>query len=244
VSNIKHSYPIFETMQKLGMPLLVHGEIVDNTTDIFDKEAVFIDKVMIQIVNDFPELKIVFEHITTQEAAEFVQAQTDYIAATITPQHLMLNRNAIFKQGIRPHMFCLPILKREKHRLALRKAATSGSSKFFLGTDSAPHIVGRKENDCGCAGLFNAAYALECYTQVFDEENALDNLEQFTSLNGANFYQLPINKETVTLNKIDPRSEINSSHEEFLTIISNADDSETKVKIYMPDEGLNWQFNN
>ena len=231
VSDIKMAYPVLETMQKIGMPLLVHGEIVDDSTDIFDKEAVFIDKILRQIVKGFPELRIVFEHITTKEAADFVRDQPDNIAATITPQHLMLNRNAIFNKGIRPHMYCLPILKREKHRLALRKAATSGSGKYFLGTDSAPHIVGRKENDCGCAGMFNAPYALECYTQVFDEEDALDKLEQFTSLNGANFYQLAINKNQITLEKrpVD--------HVDYLTV----SEGET-VKIFVPDDGIQWQI--
>lgn len=229
VSDIKSAYPVLEAMQKIGMPLLVHGEIVDDSIDVFDKEAVFIDKIMTQIVNDFPELRIVFEHITTQEAVDFVREQSENIAATITPQHLMLNRNAMFNKGIRPHMYCLPIVKREKHKLALRKAATSGSSKYFLGTDSAPHIVGRKENDCGCAGIFNAPYALECYTQVFDEEKSLDQLEQFTSINGANFYQLPVNKNRVTLEKraVDQI--------EYLSV-SESD----KVKIFAPDDGIQW----
>lgn len=234
VANIKTAYPILEAMQNIGMPLLVHGEIVDDSTDIFDKEAVFIDKIMIQVVKDFPELRIVFEHITTQDAVDFVREQSDNIAATITPQHLMINRNAIFNKGIRPHMYCLPILKREKHRLALRKAATSGSHKYFLGTDSAPHIVGRKENDCGCAGIFNAPYALECYTQVFDEENALDKLEQFASINGATFYKLPVNNNKITLERHSVE------HIEHLTISKGENKGET-VKIFIPENGIKWQ---
>jgi dihydroorotase len=188
-------------MQAIGMPLLLHGEVTDDHVDIFDREAVFIEQILIPLMGDFPELKIVFEHITTEQAAQFVSEGDSRIAATITPHHLMFNRNAIFKGGIRPHFYCLPVAKRERHRLALRKAATSGSTKFFLGTDSAPHAVGRKESDCGCAGLFNAPFALEAYAQVFEEEDALDKLEGFASLNGPQFYGLPVNEGTATLEK-------------------------------------------
>ena len=191
VDNIKAIYPVLERMQKIGMPFLVHGEVTDKHVDIFDREAVFIDAVMINLTKDFPNLKIVFEHITTKEAAEFVAESSSNIGATITPQHLALERNAIFQGGIRPHMYCLPILKRAKHRDALRKAATSGSKKFFLGTDTAPHAKGDKESDCGCAGMFNAPYAIESYATTFDEENALDKFEAFASLNGCLLYTSP-----------------------------------------------------
>ena len=201
VTNISNIYSVLDTMQAIGMPLLLHGEVTDDHVDIFDREAVFIEQILIPLMGDFPELKIVFEHITTEQAAQFVSEGDSRIAATITPHHLMFNRNAIFKGGIRPHFYCLPVAKRERHRLALRKAATSGSTKFFLGTDSAPHAVGRKESDCGCAGLFNAPFALEAYAQVFEEEDALDKLEGFASLNGPQFYGLPVNEGTVTLEK-------------------------------------------
>ena len=188
-------------MQKSGMPLLVHGEVTHHDVDIFDREAVFISDVLKDVVKDFPDLKIVFEHITTAEAAEFVMAAGPNIAATITPHHLEFNRNAIFQGGIRPHYYCLPIAKREKHRLALRKAAVSGSPKFFLGTDTAPHTIEAKQSACGCAGLFTAHYALEPYAKVFDEENALDRLEGFASEFGPRFYGLPLNEGKVTLTR-------------------------------------------
>ncbi len=199
VTDIKNIYPALEAMQKSGMPLLVHGEVTHSDVDIFDREAVFIEQVLLPLLSDFPELKTVFEHITTKEAAEFVTEAGSNIAATITPHHLEFNRNAIFQGGIRPHYYCLPVAKREKHRLALRKAATSGSEKFFLGTDSAPHAIGKKEAACGCAGLFNAPCALESYLKTFDEENALDKFEAFASINGPRFYGLPVNSETITL---------------------------------------------
>ena len=201
VTDIKNIYPVLEAMQRIGMPLLVHGEVTHQDVDIFDREAVFIDDVLTEVIQDFPDLKIVFEHITTAEAAEFVTAAGPNIAATITPHHLEFNRNAIFQGGIRPHYYCLPIAKREKHRLALRKAATSGSPKFFLGTDTAPHTIEAKQSACGCAGLFNAPHALEAYAKVFDEENALDKLEGFASEFGPRFYGLPLNEGTVTLTR-------------------------------------------
>ena len=201
VTNIKNIYPVLEAMQKIGMPLLVHGEVTHQDVDIFDREAVFIDDVLKDVIKDFPDLKVVFEHITTAEAAEFVMAAGPNVAATITPHHLEFNRNAIFQGGIRPHYYCLPIAKREKHRLALRKAATSGSPKFFLGTDTAPHTIEAKQSACGCAGLFNAPFALEAYAKVFDEENALDKLEGFASEFGPRFYGLPLNEGTVTLTR-------------------------------------------
>jgi dihydroorotase len=199
VTDVAALYPVLEHMQAAGMPLLIHGEVTDSDVDIFDREAVFIDRILTGLVRDFPALKVVFEHITTREAADFVAASGPNVAATITPQHLHINRNAMFAGGIRPHAYCLPVAKREVHRLALRKAATSGSPKFFLGTDSAPHARGAKEAACGCAGIFNAPFALESYVSVFDEEGALDRFEGFASLHGPAFYGLPVNDAAVTL---------------------------------------------
>ena len=201
VTDVKNIHAVLETMQRLGMPLLVHGEVTDAEIDVFDREAVFIDRVLSHVVQDFPELKIVFEHITTAEAAAFVESEDDKVAATITPHHLEYNRNAMFAGGIRPHYYCLPVAKREKHRRALRRAATSGSPKFFLGTDSAPHTVGAKESACGCAGVFNAPVAIESYAKTFEEEGVLDKLEAFASENGPRFYGLPLNEDKITLEK-------------------------------------------
>jgi dihydroorotase len=191
-----------DAMQEIGMPLLVHGESTDPNVDVFDREAVFIDTTLQPLLRDFPALKVVLEHITTEQAAHFIEADASgRLAATVTPQHLMFNRNAIFLGGIRPHFYCLPVLKRERHRLALRRLATSGKANVFLGTDSAPHLRTLKEASCGCGGIFNAPSALRSYLTVFDEENALDNFEAFASLNGARFYGLPLNEGTVTLMK-------------------------------------------
>ncbi len=201
VTDIRRIYPVLERMERIGMAFCVHGEVTDPDVDLFDREAVFIDRVLEPTIRDFPALKIVFEHITTEEAAQFVESGGDNIAATVTPQHLIINRNAIFAGGLRPHAYCLPVAKREKHRLAVRKAATSDSVKFFLGTDSAPHSREAKESACGCAGLFNAPFALESYVQVFEEEGALERFESFASMNGPSFYGLPINKEVVTLER-------------------------------------------
>jgi dihydroorotase len=201
VTDVANIRAALERMQTIGMPLLVHGEVTDPAVDIFDREAVFIDRVLAPLVRDLPGLKVVFEHITTAEAAAFVAAAGANVAATITPQHLHINRNAMFAGGIRPHAYCLPVAKREAHRLALRKAATSGSAKFFLGTDSAPHSVSTKETACGCAGIFNAPFALESYAAVFEEEGALGHFEGFASLHGPAFYGLPVNDSTVTLEK-------------------------------------------
>lgn len=198
VANIRRA---LSRMEEIGMPLLVHGEATDHAVDVFDREAVFIDRVLDRLVRDFPALKIVFEHITTRQAAEFVSDAPVTVAATITPQHLMLNRNALFQGGLRPHAFCLPVVKREEHRLAVRKAAVSGSAKFFLGTDSAPHSSEAKESACGCAGIFNAPFALEAYAQVFDEEGALGHFEAFASLNGPAFYGLPANEGAIMLER-------------------------------------------
>jgi len=202
VTDIRRIYPVLERMERIGMVLCVHGEVTDPDVDVFDREAAFIERVLSKLVEDFPDLKIVFEHITTQDAVEFVNRSLR-VAATITPQHLIINRNAIFAGGLRPHAYCLPVAKREKHRLAVRKAATSGSPKFFLGTDSAPHTREAKESACGCAGIFNAPFALEAYAQVFEEEDALGRLEAFASLNGPRFYGLPANEETITLKRAD-----------------------------------------
>ncbi len=201
VTDIATLRPALEAMQRSGMPLLIHGEVTDHDVDIFDREAVFIDRTLTPLVSDFPGLKIVFEHITTAEAVAFVDASGPLIAATITPQHLHINRNAMFDGGIRPHAYCLPVAKRERHRLALRKAATLGSPAYFLGTDSAPHEVARKESACGCAGLFNAPFAMESYATVFEEEGALDKLEGFASLHGPRFYGLAINGDHITLER-------------------------------------------
>jgi dihydroorotase len=201
VTDIKKIYNVLERMSEVGMPLLVHGEVTHSDVDIFDREARFIEGVLGKVVSDFPNLKIVFEHITTSEAVDFVMAQGPNIGATITPHHLEINRNAIFQGGIRPHNYCLPIAKREIHRLALRKAAVSGSSKFFLGTDTAPHAVDAKESACGCAGIFNAPFAIESYAKTFAEEDALDKLEGFASEFGPRFYDLPLNEEKIILER-------------------------------------------
>ncbi|QKG69915.1 dihydroorotase [Erythrobacter mangrovi] len=201
VTDIANIAAVLERMAEVGMPLCVHGEVTHADIDIFDREAVFIDRVLAPLVDRLPELKVIFEHITTRQAAEFVDAAGPNVAATITPQHLHINRNAMLVGGIRPHMYCLPVAKREEHRLALRKAATGGSAKYFLGTDSAPHHRHTKETDCGCAGIFNAPYALESYITVFDEEGALDRFEAFAAENGPAFYGLPLNEGTVTLEK-------------------------------------------
>ena len=201
VTDIRNVYPVLARMEKIGMVLCVHGEVTDPDIDVFDREAVFINRVLSRIVSDFPELKIVLEHITTSDAVEFVA--TGRVAATITPQHLIINRNAMFAGGLRPHAYCLPVAKREEHRLAVRKAATSGWPNVFLGTDSAPHPREAKESSCGCAGIFNAPFALESYATVFEEEGALDKFEAFASINGARFYDLPINEETITLERAE-----------------------------------------
>ena len=201
VTDLRKTYKTLEAMQREGLLLLVHGEVTSPEIDLFDREAVFIDQHLIPLRRDFPELKIVFEHITTQEAAQYVQEADRFTAATITAHHLLYNRNAIFTGGIRPHYYCLPVLKRETHRLALMQAATSGSSKFFLGTDSAPHPAHLKEHSSGCAGCYTAFSAMELYAQAFDGAGALDKLEGFASFFGADFYGLPRNTSTITLRR-------------------------------------------
>ena len=199
VTDIAKTYGVLERMAALGMPLLIHGEVTEPEVDVFDREAAFIERVLAPLMKRIPGLKIVLEHITTKDAVDFVSGAGPNLAATVTAHHLIINRNAIFQGGLRPHMYCLPIAKREPHRLALRRAAVSGSPKFFLGTDTAPHPVKDKEADCGCAGIFTAPAALELYTQVFAEETALDRLEAFASFNGPRFYGVAPNEERVTL---------------------------------------------
>ena len=201
VTDLRKTYKTLEAMQKAGILLLVHGEVTSSDIDLFDREAVFIDQQLIPLRRDFPELKIVFEHITTKDAADYVKAADKYTAATITAHHLLYNRNAIFTGGIRPHYYCLPVLKRETHRVALVEAATSGSEKFFLGTDSAPHPAHLKEHASGCAGCYTAHAAIEMYAEAFDQAGALDKLEAFASFNGPDFYHLPRNEGTVTLRR-------------------------------------------
>ena len=203
VTDIRNIYPALERMQRIGMVLCIHGEVTDPDVDIFDREAVFIDRILEPLVRDFPALKIVLEHITTADAAAFVRNAPETVAATVTPQHLIINRNALFAGGLRPHAYCLPVAKREQHRLAVRAAAVSGSPKFFLGTDSAPHARDAKESGCGCAGIFNAPFALESYATVFDEEGALDKLEAFASEHGPRFYGLLLNEGKVSLERAE-----------------------------------------
>ncbi|MCB1587835.1 MAG: dihydroorotase [Xanthomonadales bacterium] len=221
---------VYEAMQRTGMPLLVHGEVTDAQIDIFDREAVFIERVLSRIRRDFPELKIVFEHITTEQAVNFVEAGDQFLGATITPHHLVINRNDMLVGGIRPHHYCLPVAKRERHRLALRRAATTGHPRFFLGTDSAPHAIGAKESACGCAGIYNAPVALEVYASVFDEEGALDRLEAFASENGPRFYGLPLNEGQVVLERRDWQVEDR---------IAAAD---TQIVPFQAGQTLGWRF--
>jgi dihydroorotase len=230
VTDVAQIHSVLERMQAIDMPLLMHGEVTDASVDIFDREKVFIERTLENVVRDFPDLRIVFEHITTQDAADFVTDAGPNVAATITPQHLHINRNAMFAGGIRPHAYCLPVAKRELHRLALRKAATSGNPKFFLGTDSAPHAVSAKESACGCAGIFNAPFALESYVTVFEEENALDQFEGFASLHGPAFYRLPVNEEMITLRK------------SAFAVPDSIDCAGTPVVPFHAGEELSWRF--
>ncbi|MCU0565727.1 MAG: dihydroorotase [Oculatellaceae cyanobacterium Prado106] len=200
VTDIRKCDRVFEAMQQVDLPLLLHGEVTDHGVDMFDREKVFIEQHLIPLQQRFPNLRVVLEHITTSDAVQYVESAS-HIAATITPQHLLFNRNSLFQGGLRPHFYCLPILKREEHRSALLQAATSGNPKFFLGTDSAPHPRNSKENSCGCAGCYSALHAMELYTEAFERANALDKLEAFASFYGSDFYQLPRNSEQVTLTK-------------------------------------------
>lgn len=199
VANLDHVMPVLERMAKIGLPLCVHGEVTDSSVDIFDREAVFIDRVLAPLQQRLPELKVIMEHVTTADGVDYVRSAKAPVAATITPHHLMINRNHMLVGGIRPHYYCLPVVKRASHQQALREAATSGDPRFFLGTDSAPHLDPAKENACGCAGVFNSVNTLSCLAHVFEEEDALDKLEAFTSLNGPAWYALPPNQQKVTL---------------------------------------------
>ncbi|ASM16326.1 MULTISPECIES: dihydroorotase [Serratia] len=230
VSDVTGIYPLFEQMQKIGMPLLIHGEVTDPSVDIFDREARFIEQVMEPIRQQFPELKIVFEHITTKEAAQYVQAGNRFLGATITPQHLMFNRNHMLVGGIRPHLFCLPILKRNVHQEALRQAVASGSDRFFLGTDSAPHLKHRKESSCGCAGCFNAPNAIPAYAAVFEQLGALEHFEAFCSLNGPRFYGLPLNEDFIELQRVP------TTQPEEITLGNES------VIPFLAGETLNWSL--
>ena len=221
---------VLERMAEIGMPLCVHGEVTSADVDIFDRETVFIERVLQPLVKRLNTLKVIFEHVTTSDAVQFVESAGGTIAATITPQHLHINRNAMLAGGIRPHMYCLPVAKREEHRLALRKAATSGDPKFFLGTDSAPHHRHAKESDCGCAGIFNAPCALESYCEVFEEEGALDRLESFASEHGARFYGLPLSEGTVTLEKTASK------------VPDEVDGGEAAIVPFHAGETLSWRF--
>ncbi|HEV2186437.1 MAG TPA: dihydroorotase [Stellaceae bacterium] len=230
VTSIDKVMPVLERMAESRMPLLIHGEATDPEVDVFDREAVFIDRTLEPLRRRLPELRVVLEHITTQEAATYIGETEKNLAATITAHHLLINRNAIFQGGIRPHLYCLPIAKREKHRLALRRAATSGNSRFFLGTDSAPHAIPTKEAACGCAGIFTAATALEIYAEVFDGDGALDQFEAFASLNGPAFYGLPVNETRITLRR--------APH----TVPTQIGDGDLAVAPFQAGETLHWRL--
>ena len=227
--------PVLEAMQENEIPLLMHGEVTDPAVDIFDREAVFLDRVLDPLRRRFPGLRMVLEHVTTSEGIDYVAAADEKLAATITAHHLMINRSDIFRGGLRPHLYCLPIAKREKHRLALRRAATSNNPRFFLGTDSAPHPVHAKESACGCAGVFSAPVALACVAQVFEEEDALGRLEAFTSLQGAAFYRLPANTDTITLVRKSPEESLFRDVEAGPTV---------RVRVFRPDAELQWSVAN
>jgi len=230
VTDMDRVMPVLERMAAIGMPLLIHGEVTDPEVDIFDREAVFIDRVLDPLRRRLPELRIVLEHVTTADAVAYVESGGTNVAATITAHHLIINRNAIFQGGIRPHLYCLPIAKRETHRRALRRAATSGNPAFFLGTDSAPHAVPTKETACGCAGIFTAAAALEVYAEVFDEEGTLDRFEAFASLNGPAFYRLPVNEQPITLRR------------EAWTVPQRIGEGELAVMPLRAGESLRWRL--
>ena len=230
VTDVANIMGVLERMADIGMPLCVHGEVTTPDIDIFDREAVFIDRVLQPLVDRLPTLRVIFEHITTMQAVGFVESAGPNVAATITPQHLQINRNDILVGGIRPHLYCLPVAKREQHRLALRGAATSGSAKYFLGTDSAPHHRHTKETACGCAGIFNAPFALESYVQVFEDEGALDHFEAFASLNGPAFYGLAPNEERITLEKAP------------VEVPAEVDGGEARIVPFHAGETLSWRL--
>ncbi|TXH79093.1 MAG: dihydroorotase, partial [Thiothrix sp.] len=230
VKDLEKIYPVLETMQEMGMPFLVHGEVVDPAVDIFDREAVFIETKLIPLRKQFPQLKIVFEHLTTKDGVDYVLSCDSHTAATLTPHHLVINRNAMLVGGIKPHYYCLPVAKRESHRLALRAAAVSGDRRFFLGTDSAPHPIHAKETACGCAGIFNVANALAVTAQVFEQEHALDQFERFVSFNGPTFYGLPVNTKRLVLERqTEPQA-----------IPTNLKLSNTEVQAFDPMMDVYW----
>lgn len=235
VTDLANVARVLERMQRLGLPLLLHGEVTDPQTDVFDREALFIDRVLTGLRADFPELKIVFEHATTKDAVDYVLSQDSRMGCTVTAHHLVINRTDMFRGGLRPHLYCLPVAKREEHRRALRAAVASGDARFFLGTDTAPHPVHAKETDCGCAGIFSAPAVMEIYARVFDEEGALDRLEAFASLNGPAFYGLAPNAETVTLTR-RPADAPDDTPERITTA-----EGET-VRVFRPDAGVRWRL--
>ena len=230
VKDFEKVMPVLETMASIGMPLCVHGEVTDPAIDIFDREAVFIDRVLDPLRRRVPELKIIMEHVTTEDGVNYVKSADRNLGATLTTHHLIINRNAILAGGIRPHYYCLPVAKREKHRLALRAAATSGDRRFFIGTDSAPHTDPNKEMACGCAGIYTSINTLSCLAHVFEEENALHKLEAFTSLNGPGFYNLPANTETITLVR----------HEDPVVYPGKIETGDGRVTVFDPMFALRW----
>ena len=230
VTNIKALRPVLERMERIGMPVLIHGEATDPAVDIFDREAVFMEQSLLPLLRDHQGLKVVVEHVTTAETLDIVRAHAPRVGGTITPHHLIINRTSLFQGGLRPHYYCLPVAKRERHRLALRKAATSGEACFFIGTDTAPHLASLKEAACGCAGVFVGATALQTYTQVFDEEGALDRFEAFAALNGPAFYRLPPNERRVTL------------HRAPWTVPEQVGDGELAIATFRAGETLRWQL--
>jgi dihydroorotase len=232
VKDIKKVMPVLETMAEIGMPLLIHGEVTDKEIDIFDREKIFIDKKLDFICKEIPNLKITLEHITTKDATEYVKEGNIKLAASITPHHLTLNRNSLFVGGIRPHNYCLPILKREAHRKALIDAAVSGNRKFFLGTDTAPHLVKDKESPCGCAGIFNATYCIPIMTQLFDNENSMQTLENFVSKNGAKHYNLSLNKEKIKLGKSKEQIKFKKKYLHINNI---------KIRLFKPNFSIYWK---
>ncbi len=230
VRDLKAIRPVLERMERIGMPVLIHGEATDPAVDIFDREAVFMEQVLLPLLKDHQGLKVVVEHVTTEETTEIVRSHAPRVAGTITPHHLVINRTSLFQGGLRPHLYCLPVAKREHHRLALRRAAASGDACFFIGTDTAPHSARTKQAACGCAGVFTGATALQTYTQVFDEEGALDRLEAFASLNGARFYRLPPNAGTIDL------------HRRAAALPAAVAVEEDEVVIFRGDESLPWSI--
>jgi dihydroorotase len=240
VRDLAHISAVLETMERIGMPLLIHGEVTDPAVDIFDREAVFIERQLAPLLQRHPGLKVVLEHITTADAVNFVTQAPANLAATITPHHLHINRNALFQGGLRPDFYCLPVAKRERHRLALRAAATSGNPKFFLGTDSAPHPRHAKASACGCAGIYNAPHAIESYAVVFEAENALDRLEAFASLHGPSFYGLPLNEGQIELERQDPSAD--GPGVALSLELANGTDTPTTLVPFHAGERLAWRL--